>query len=357
MGLIKGLKVRKYHYDIFLRPLKPFDRFRVVVHKMKKSILLSGSPDALEIGLTYRCQLNCIHCGVHGQYESVQPELDADEIKTVISQAQELGIYLIVFSGGEPLMRGDMEELLGYAARKGLVNAISTNGQLLTSATIRALKENRVSFINISLDSASETTHDRYRGLKGCFRKAEEAIRACAQEGLSVIVSTYATKENIYNGDLKQIIQCAKDLKAKGVRILLAVPSGKWLGCPQVVLSEQEKSKLHKLLDPLYVYIEGVCNKFTECNAVAKKLFYVSPCGEVQPCSFVPVYFGNIRKEPLSDIWNRMRTHSFFSHFDGSDCIMRDKNFSHYFPGEFKNSHKRLILMNNDEYPVCHKKY
>lgn len=338
------MKVKKYHYDIFLKPLTPLNRIKLIVHKIKSTVHLSNLPHALEIGLTYRCQLNCIHCGVYGQNESSQPELSLDELKDIILQAHIMGVYLVVFSGGEPLIREEVAELVEYAAKKGMITALSTNGQLLTQDVVCKLKDKGIVFINISIDSANHVLHDRCRGVTGCFQKAETAIRKCVFEGISVIISTYATKENIYNGDLKNIINFAKQSGAQGVRILLSVPAGKWLGCSQVMLSEQDKLEIRKLLDPVYVYIEGICNKFTECNAVAKKLFYISPYGEVQPCSFVPVYFGSVRQESLIHIWNRMRTHSFFSQFDGSECIMRDKQFSKYPFSNLKKYGGRLML-------------
>jgi len=342
MDIFKWLKLRKYHYDIFLKPLPPLSRIKVIVHKVKGMIFSCAKPSTIEIGLTYRCQLNCRHCGVYGQSKTNQSELSSDEIKQIISQAHSLGVYLVVFSGGEPLMREDIAELVEFAVQKGVITALSTNGQLLSKEVAHKLKNKGIAFINISIDSADSVVHDRYRGLTGCFDKAREAIRICVNEGIAVIISTYASEENIHNGDLENIIKFARLSGARGVRILLSVPAGKWLGCSQTMLSEQDKRYIHNLLDPLYVYVEGIRNKFTECNAVTKKLFYISPYGEVQPCAFVPIHFGNIREEPLYYIWKRLKSHTFLGAFDGSDCIMRTPHFLRQYGGMLEKDDAQL---------------
>ncbi len=326
------LKVQKYHYDIFLGSLSPWARTKVLKKKFL-GLLDARRPASLEIGLTYRCQMACVHCGVHGQQRKGGQELSFEELKAAIDQAGRLGVYLIIFSGGEPLLRSDVVSLVGYSSRRGFIPAISTNGWEMTADMARELKIQGLAFANISMDSARPVLHDQRRDRAGSFEKARIAVDICLREKIKVIVSTYATRENIQNGDLEDLIDLARRAGAHGVRILLSVPSGRWLKAGAFGLTADEKDRLRSLLDPLFVYVEGVRNKFTECQALRRKLLYLSPYGEVQPCSFVPVYFGDIRQESLARIWGRMRSHEFFRRFDPGDCVMRDPRFAESYLG------------------------
>ena len=310
-----------------MKPLPLSSRIRVIYKKIKNQFLIKNAPNTLVLGVTYRCQLNCVHCGVNGYFDQNKAELTTGEIKKIILQAQRLGVYIVVFFGGEPLLRKDIMELIEFCTKKGIIAAISTNGLLLTSDLVRMLKQKGLSFINLSLDSFDANIHDRLRRTTGCYQKVIDAIRVCVLQKINVFISTYVTPENISRDDVKQIILLSREMGATGVRLLLGIPSGRWLKHQEIIFSEEERKYIFNLLEPTYVYLEGVCNVFTECNAILKKLFYVSPYGEVQPCGFVPLSFGNVRNEPLKHIWGRMVRHSLYKTLESSDCIMRNTEF------------------------------
>jgi len=336
MNVAAWIRLKKYHYDLFLKNASLLQVVRIV---WKKILMRRGLFQSLEIGVTYECQLDCLHCGVEGQRRN-EEELSTQEIKNVIDSFHVVGGYFIVFAGAEPLLRTDIYELISYASQKGMVSAVSTNGLMITEEAIFMLKKSRISFLNISLDSADKVTHDRNRGRSGCYDQSLSAFQLCAQHSLPAIVSTYATKENLANGDLSAMIDLARSIGAAGVRILVVVPAGKLAGCGSLYFTEEENAYLRSLLDPEFVYVEGVCNTFTECNSLLKKLFYISPYGDVQPCSFVPLRLGNIRKKPLSAILSNMKKHLFFNSYEAHDCIMRNLDIQHDY---FKNNTQKEI--------------
>jgi len=327
VSLLRWFEIKKYRYQIFLKNLPVFQQAIIASRIIHRKFLRLSVPDSLEIGVTYQCQLKCVHCGVSGQSKKMIAELSITEITNLIRKAQKLGIYFIIFSGGEPFMRKDVLEMVRYASRLGLITAFSTNGLSITPENAQQLRRHHVSFVNISIDSPDAQAHDALRGQQGCFEQVKESVRVLRMKGIPVIISTYVTKDNIQGEPLGKIIKLSRSWDAQGVRVLMGVPSGKWRGCFGNIVSQDEKKYVSSFLDPCYVYVEGVCNKFTECNAFLKKLFYVSPYGEVQPCSFVPFYFGNIREEELSVIWERMTRHSMYAQFDHGDCIMRNHAF------------------------------
>ncbi len=326
MNILNWLKKLYYQYRVFLRPLSLSRQVYVLRRKFFNRFIQRDAVNTLVFGLTYRCQLDCVHCGVGLSFDAAKAELNTSEVKEVLRQARSIGVYFVVFFGGEPFLRQDIMEIVEYTAELGMMVSISTNGLLLNRQILEKLRRYGVSFLNISLDSSNHQIHDRLRKCLGSFQKAMNSVEEGVAAGVNIIISTYATKENIQNKDIERIIALAKAKGAKGVRILLAIPAGKLLNAAGLEFSEQDKSYIYNLLDPAYVYIEGVCNVRTECNALLKRLFYISPYGEVQPCGFVPVSYGNIRADRLSDIWARMKQSRIYMALDHKDCIMRHIN-------------------------------
>jgi MoaA/NifB/PqqE/SkfB family radical SAM enzyme len=104
-----------------------------------------------------------------------------DEAKTFIDDLVEIKIPLLMFSGGEPLVRNDIWELLGYARSKGLKTALSSNGVLITKDITKKIKDLGVEYVGISLDGAGEKIHDAVRNQPGSFRKSVQALKNCVE--------------------------------------------------------------------------------------------------------------------------------------------------------------------------------
>lgn len=284
-------------------------------------------PKYIMIGLTYRCQADCVHCCTGCYPKEKDRELTTQEVKKIIDQCRELGTVAINFFGGEPLLRSDILELIKYSSERGMYTSIDTNGYNLTEELAIQLKDNGLKLVRISIDSANPDEHDRLRNLSNSFESAVEAIKNSVGTGLKCIVSTYATKQNVDEG-LKEVILLGKKLNASGVRVLLPTPSGRWFNRSDVSLSQEEEEKVRRLIDGSFVFLEGAVNVFKECGCVHKGYFYISPYGEVQPCCFVPLSFGNVREEPLGDILERIYSHEMFGDKAlFSDCMMRNEEF------------------------------
>jgi Fe-coproporphyrin III synthase len=134
---------------------------------------------------TRRCNLKCVHCYAHARDEAFPDELSTEEGKLVLDDLAQFGSPVVLFSGGEPLMRPDLTELAAYAVAKGMRAVISTNGTLITPAVARELKQVGLSYVGISLDGLHEV-NDRFRGVKGAFQMALNGIRACREVGIKV---------------------------------------------------------------------------------------------------------------------------------------------------------------------------
>ncbi|MGD2127260.1 MAG: 12,18-didecarboxysiroheme deacetylase [Desulfobacteraceae bacterium] len=152
------------------------------------SHLLQFSADKKPIvvwNVTRTCNLNCVHCYAHAVKQSREMELSTEEAFTLMDDLAEFGVPVVLFSGGEPLMREDLLELAAYAVNKGMRAVISTNGTLITREKAKVLEKIGLSYVGVSLDGM-EGVNDRFRGKKGAFKDAMAGIRNCQGVGLKV---------------------------------------------------------------------------------------------------------------------------------------------------------------------------
>lgn len=132
-----------------------------------------------------RCNLRCVHCYSHSRDQEYAGELSHDESLRLIDDLAGFGAPVLLFSGGEPLMRPDILDLIGHARSQGTRAVLSTNGTLITPEVAGKLKEFGLSYVGVSLDGLEET-NDRFRGVKGAFASALEGIRNCRAAGIKV---------------------------------------------------------------------------------------------------------------------------------------------------------------------------
>jgi Fe-coproporphyrin III synthase len=144
---------------------------------------------------TQRCNLRCVHCYSHSTGKTGAYELTTAEAQVLIDDLAAFGSPVILFSGGEPLLRPDIFELLAYAVTKGLRAVLSTNGTLIDDITAQKLKTIQISYVGISLDGL-EGTNDAFRSVPGAFQQALAGIRHCQQAGIKVGLRFTINKRN-----------------------------------------------------------------------------------------------------------------------------------------------------------------
>ena len=255
------------------------------------------------IATTFKCQSNCIHCFAAVKGRSGSDEMSTEALKDAIDQLKALGAVLIIFSGGEPLLRKDLTDLVAHVHKRGLLTRLSTNGYLLTRERVAELKRAGLNQCGVSIDDADPTEHDRLRGLPGCFERAVQGLRYLHEYKINSKILVYASRRNVTEG-LKRIIELGRRLKVLSVYILVPVAAGRWAESHQEVLSEEEMARVRKLYDFNFVHLEFPTAE-TMCCAYDKLTIYIGATGDVTPCPFIPYEIGNIHKEPLADIWRR----------------------------------------------------
>ena len=174
--------------------------------------------------ITSRCNLKCVHC-----YNSSGPNVKSNEAtipqaKAVLDDLADFGVPSVLFSGGEPLMRSDLFELLDYAVSKSLRTVISTNGTLITPEKARWIKQAGVSYVGVSLDGIG-AVNDQFRGVEGAFDKAVAGIRYCMDAGVRVGLRLTLTKRNVQ--DLEQLFAFFEKEGIERACFYHLVPSGR----------------------------------------------------------------------------------------------------------------------------------
>ncbi|MDP3396622.1 MAG: radical SAM protein [Methanoregula sp.] len=291
--------------------------------------------------ITDRCNLSCTHCyNKSGPDRSTAGELTTTEAMGVIDDLADMGVPLILFSGGEPLMREDIWDLALHAGSRGLKMALSTNGTLITREVAGRIKECGIEYAGISLDGARAETHDRFRNLPGAFEQTIAAFAACREAGLRCGVRNTLTKENCH--ELEEIVDLAISLGASRFCLYWLVPAGRGIDsysrlqldktevtdalsllykkaketdpatmefltvdAPQDcihLLASMEKDRSEDLADArkLLESLKGGCSAGT-------RVANIDAQGNIFPCQFArsPEFLvGNIRSQSFSELWN-----------------------------------------------------
>jgi len=152
------------------------------------SHLLQFSKDKRPVvvwNITQRCNLKCVHCYAHATEKQKDNELSTDQGKQFLNDLAQFGVPVVLFSGGEPLVRKDLPDLAEYAVSKGMRAVISTNGTLINRDMAQRLKDIGLSYVGISLDG-TQSVNDLFRGVQGAYTAAMKGVENCQNVGIKV---------------------------------------------------------------------------------------------------------------------------------------------------------------------------
>ncbi len=285
--------------------------------------------------VTQRCNLRCAHCHAWGGPHTAPDELSTEEARAFIRQVAEAaragrGARILVFSGGEPLLRPDLMGLIAEARALDLACFLATNGVLLDEALALRLKALRVGVV-IGLDAVTPSLHDRVRGLPGAWEGAVRGVETCARLGLYFHLNVVATAQNL--DEVGPVIDYGNRLGAYSHFVYRFVPVGRGAEADAFRLDGAQLGRLLEIIDerqrrgsaivgpvalPEYwayrlrargfrgARLAGPLGRwFPGCQA-GQGLLYVKPDGAVWACPFSPAEVGNVRDEPLDVLARRL---------------------------------------------------
>ena len=205
---------------------------------------MGGAP-VVAWNCTEACNLACRHCYSEARPGRAADELTTDEARGMIEDLAGLGVPVLLFSGGEPLMRGDLFELAAFAAGKGVRAVLSTNGTLIGASAARELRRSGFSYVGISIDGIGEA-HDRFRGAAGAFEAAVGGMRRCLEAGLRTGVRFTLSRPTL--AQLGPVIAFARSSGAARLCVYHLVPSGRGKGMRREILAPREARAAMELI-------------------------------------------------------------------------------------------------------------
>ncbi len=278
------------------------------MQEMSTRALRLGIPLAVQLDVTYRCNERCVHCYLdhddHG-------EMTTSEIKGLLDQLAEAGVFFLTISGGEILVRNDFFEILEYARAKSFCVKLKTNALLIGEKEANRLRSLDVESIQVSIYSHRPAVHDAVTKVPGSLARSINAIRFLREQGLNVIIANVLMVQNF--GDYPGVralaaelgVQCTIDPTITpmmdGNRSILNLGIGREsldevFRDPALLLQTQESCAIPA--GPSEDDLDS-----TPCSA-GHTACYVSPYGDVYPCVQFPFPTGNVRKTKFLDIWN-----------------------------------------------------
>jgi len=270
------------------------------------------SPLTITWDLTYACNLKCIHCAVAAG-KPLSSELSTGECKQILNMLKDEGIFKIGFSGGELFMRKDFLEILNLASKMDFAIEIASNSFSVDKPLVEKLKDIGVSAVQYSVDGL-EKTHDGIRGIDGAFSKTMEAIKLSIEEGIPIVaVVTVAMKPNLR--DVPRLAELCSELGVDQYIVVRLKPLGR--ADPSVALQlslEEYENLMHTLEDSqreirdTKIQLAGGCvffpgKTYAPCPA-GRTALTITPSGDVNPCTFLPLKLGNLKKQSLREIWH-----------------------------------------------------
>jgi len=279
--------------------------------------------------MTTACNLHCIHCHASGG-KRAPDELTTEEAKRLIDQLAQVSEFrMMAYTGGEPLVRPDLFELLAYSQGLGFTNTMATNATLIDDEVAERLRRYGLVIAAVSLDGFDAETHDYVRGQPGTFEATLEGIRALRRAGILLHINITAMEYNL--DQLEPLMALVEELGTGILLMYQLVPVGRGRGIEEAALDLGANERLirfmveaqrttHAIMEPVagpqywpfLLQRAGIRGGpllrlgetvFHGCSA-GRGFVYVKPNGDVWPCPFIEISCGNVRETPFSSIWS-----------------------------------------------------
>jgi len=332
-------EIRRYYYAgkvfrFFVH--HPYIYQSVLRDVWQKKVLGSDHerPRNIILKLSARCNAFCEFCYAKNDTQSAQPEVTLEEWKEVIDQAKTLGCYTVTLSGGEPFVYPKLADLVAYVRQKRMVSFTTTNGLAVSKKRLKDLEAAGLCALNFSIHGPREF-HDKLVGVSGAYDRILEMGEYCARQTSIITLANHVlTRESIRQGWYQQLWDTVRLLGFRGFNVLPVCMSD-----PDTsgLLTPEELKVFDDLADKPWVLMDTKNYSLPRCPA-AKEEIFINNFGEAQPCAFIPISFGNVRKDSLATLLERIKTDAMFQKTSPVCLAARDHAFiDQYLVPAFKN--------------------
>ena len=283
--------------------------------------------------ITARCNLRCIHCRSSSDLEAHAGDFNTEEGYRLLDDIAGFSSPVVVLTGGEPLLRADVYDLMSYGTSLGLRMCLATNGMLVNDEVCEKLKEAGVKMVSLSLDGSTREIHDNFRDQEGAFDGVIRATEHLNSHGIDFLINSSFTKRN--QDDIENIYRLAKKLGASAWYMFMIVPTGRGEEIMSELISAEDYEEILKwhfrmeneekemLVRPtcaphyyrivrqeakkLGVKYDHRSLKFSTGGAkgciAGQTIALIDSRGDVRPCSYFPEVAGNVKEKTFKEIW------------------------------------------------------
>ena len=299
----------------------------------KEALEKKWLPRLIAWEVTRSCNLNCIHCRAAARFGPYPNELNTEECLAFLDDVSSaFPSFIIILTGGEPMMREDIWEIAAYGTKVGLRMVMAPCGSFVTEETAQRIKDVGIMRVSYSIDGATAETHDAFRRVPGAFESVMQAIENSKKVGLEFQVNTTITQHNLH--ELPQILDLVIKLGAKAHHPFLLVPTGRGEALKDQEIPPEDYEKtltwFYEMRDKVPIQFKPTCaphyyrifrqqerakgisvtpqthgfDAMSKGCMGGQSFAFVSNTGKVQICGFLDAECGDIRKEPFSKIWD-----------------------------------------------------
>ncbi len=325
LGMNKLVQFGDAFFSSLTAPHHPSPAYDRMLANGGLNVGAAGTPlkrqiDTLLLAITRQCDLHCQHCYERHNIGSVD-DVPVSRLKEIVAQVQHHGVSVLVLTGGEPMNRFDDLLDIVRTADKNLSDLhVHTSGHGVTLERAIALKEAGLTAAAVGLDTPDRSTHDMLRGREGSFEEAVSALRIFREAGILPYVNACATPGMVRSGGLWRYADLVKNLGGAFIQLLEPRPCGGYINAPaEMLLTPSDRAEAVRFFHAMnnqkefrhypmvhYVaYAESPAQR--GCMMGGLSHMYIDSRGNVNPCVFLPVKFGNIIDEDFETIYGRMR--------------------------------------------------
>jgi MoaA/NifB/PqqE/SkfB family radical SAM enzyme len=303
--------------------------------QMYRGIQNKNLPNMMSFAVNDVCNAHCEHCSFFTAVEDrSRKTLTLEQSQKLMRDGQELGVSVMNFVGGEPLLRDDLPKIVDSVDKDLSTTLMFTNGILLAKKA-KTLRNAGLDSVYVSIDSSDPEKHDLFRGRKGIFKEAMKGLEKAKALGFSVGISTTLTPESFADSEMDKMLELAKKFGVHEVLIFDAMPTGRYKfrkdllnneNWVEKIIKRSEKYNTDSSYPSVLVWAYSTSHRSVGCSC-GTSYFFLSPYGDIMSCDFNHATFGNAVEEPLYRIWDRLTSTEGFTCAKWGGCKIKDPKY------------------------------